>query len=197
MSKELEIEFKSLVSPTAFKKSLTYFAVSEKQFVTQTNLYFDTADFKLKALGCGLRIRYFSDRAEATLKVPQATGLLEITDSIQLVQIPEIKAHEKFLAAAPEIAEALSQQQIFLTDLTLVGDLTTRRAEFDISLGKLALDESWYADEHDFEIELEVQNTQASQKDFEKLLSTLDIPYQKADNKISRAVSAHLKRKNS
>lgn len=83
MSKEIEIEFKSMLTPDEYIELLRYYNVTDEQFVMQTNLYFDTADFQLKHLGMGLRIRRFTSKAEATLKIPQEVGLLEVTDSSQ------------------------------------------------------------------------------------------------------------------
>ena len=71
MSKEIEIEFKSMLTLDEYTELLRYYNVTDEQFVMQTNLYFDTADFQLKHLGMGLRIRRFTTKAEATLKIPQ------------------------------------------------------------------------------------------------------------------------------
>ncbi len=48
MSEEIEIEFKSMLSQIEYEKLLRYYNITDDQFVIQTNLYFDTADFQLK-----------------------------------------------------------------------------------------------------------------------------------------------------
>ena len=83
MSEHLEIEFKTLVSPQDFKRLIDHFAIQNGLF-TQTNHYFDTDDFQLKAQRMGLRIRVLADRGELTLKVPAPEGLLEINDPYRL-----------------------------------------------------------------------------------------------------------------
>ena len=83
MSEHLEIEFKTLVSPQDFKRLIDHFAIQNGLF-TQTNHYFDTDDFQLKAQRMGLRIRVLADRGELTLKVPAPEGLLEINDPLSL-----------------------------------------------------------------------------------------------------------------
>ena len=56
--------------------------------------------------------------------------------------------------------------------------------------GKLALDESWYSDQHDFELELEVPDSTFEELDFKQLLKRHDLPYRHTQNKIVRAVTA-------
>ncbi|MDU5334389.1 CYTH domain-containing protein [Enterococcus sp.] len=190
MSKEIEIEFKSMLTKKEYETLLRYYNVSDEQFVTQTNLYFDTTDFQLKQHGMGLRIRRFADKAEATLKIPQTIGLLEVTDPLTLNEVDEALAKDQFAQQAAEILEQLETLNIPLSDLHLIGKLITNRAEFMISEGKLALDESWYSEHHDFELELEVPNSGFDETAFKQLLAKFDLPYRKTQNKIVRAVSA-------
>lgn len=190
MSKEIEIEFKSMLTKDEYKTLLHYYNVSDEQFVTQTNLYFDTADFQLKQHAMGLRIRRFADKAEATLKVPQTIGLLEVTDPLTLNEVDEALAKDQFAQQATEILEQLEALDISLYNLHLIGKLITKRAEFMIPEGKLALDESWYSEHHDFELELEVSDSSFDETAFKQLLAKFDLPYRKTQNKIVRAVSA-------
>lgn len=190
MSKEIEIEFKSMLTQNDYEKLLHYYNVTNKQFVIQTNLYFDTVDFQLKQRGMGLRIRYFSDTAEATLKIPQTVGLLEVTDRLSLDEVEQAINKDQFTPQATEILEQLRTFNISLSDLHLIGKLITKRAEFTIPEGKLALDESWYSDYHDFELELEVPDYYFNEGDFKQLLNKFELPYRKTKNKIARAVSA-------
>lgn len=190
MSKEIEIEFKSMLTQNDYEKLLHYYNVTNKQFVIQTNLYFDTVDFQLKQRGMGLRIRYFSDTAEATLKIPQTVGLLEVTDRLSLDEVEQAINKDQFTPQATEILGQLRTLNISLSDLHLIGKLITKRAEFTIPEGKLALDESWYSDYHDFELELEVPDYNFNEGDFKQLLNKFELPYRKTKNKIARAVSA-------
>ena len=190
MSKEIEIEFKSMLTQNDYEKLLRYYNVTNKQFVIQTNLYFDTTDFQLKQRGMGLRIRYFSDTAEATLKIPQTVGLLEVTDRLSLDEVEQAINKDQFTPYATEILGQLRTFNISLSDLHLIGKLITKRAEFTIPEGKLALDESWYSDYHDFELELEVPDYNFNEGDFKQLLNKFELPYRKTKNKIDRAVSA-------
>lgn len=190
MSKELEIEFKSMLAQAEYEKMLRHYEITTEHFVQQTNLYFDTADFKLKQHGMGLRIRCFDTTAEATLKIPQAVGLLEVTDSLTLAEAEQVLKKNHFTSKATEIFTHLQMLNILPIDLHLIGKLTTKRAEFMIPEGKLVLDESWYTDHHDFELELEVPNASFELTDFKQLLSRFKLPYRKTQNKIVRAVTA-------
>lgn len=190
MSEEIEIEFKSMLSQIEYEKLLRYYNITDDQFVIQTNLYFDTADFQLKQQGMGLRIRCFTDTAEATLKVPQPVGLLEVTDKLTLTEVDQALQKNQFTSEATEILARLQSLNISFSHLLLIGKLITKRAEFTIPEGKLALDESWYSDQHDFEFELEVLDPEYAEADFEKLLKKFDLPFPKTQNKIVRAVTA-------
>lgn len=194
MSKEIEIEFKSMLTNDDYEHLLHYYTITNDQFVIQTNLYFDTADFQLKQQGMGLRIRRFAEKAEATLKVPQTIGLLEITDTLTLADTEQALQNNQFTSQATEILAQLRNLAISLTDLQLIGQLTTKRVEFMIPEGKLALDESWYSDQHDFELEIEVADASYGEAEFKQLLKKFQLPYRKTQNKIVRAVAAQQKR---
>jgi len=193
LSEEIEIEFKSMLTQNEYEKLLRYYDVMDDQFVMQTNLYFDTADFQLKKHGMGLRIRRFAAKAEATLKIPQPVGLLEVTDTLMITDVDRAIEREQF-PEATEILARLKQLNISLSDLSLIGKLITKRAEFTISKGKLALDESWYVNQHDFELELEVIDSSYTEDDFNQLLEKFNLPYRKTQNKIARAVTEQQKR---
>lgn len=190
MSKEIEIEFKCMLTKKEYTDLLRNYQITDDQFTKQTNLYFDTDDFKLKELGMGLRIRRFVNNAEATLKVPQKVGLLEITDALSLKIAELIEKENQFPTEAVEIQDHLHKLKIVSSDLHLIGKLITKRVEFTIPEGKLALDESWYSDQHDYELELEVPDSSFAEVDFKKLLNKFNIPYRKTQNKIARAVTA-------
>ncbi|MGG5369760.1 CYTH domain-containing protein [Enterococcus sp. AZ196] len=194
MSEEIEIEFKSMLTQNEYEGLLRYYDITSDQFVIQTNLYFDTADFQLKKQGMGLRIRRFADSAEATLKIPRAVGLLEVTDDLTLAEVDRALEKTRFAAEAGEILDRLKQLSISLLDLHLIGKLITKRAEFIIPEGKLALDESWYGEMHDFELELEVSDADFAEDEFNQLLKTFDLPYRKTQNKIARAVTEQQQR---
>lgn len=68
MSQNLEIEAKILLTQPTYQKIISSYP--EKASFDQQNFYFETPDSQIRRHGCSLRIRLYSDRAEATLKVP-------------------------------------------------------------------------------------------------------------------------------
>lgn len=185
MSEHLEIEFKTLVSPQDFKRLIDHFAIQKTDFFTQTNHYFDTDDFQLKAQRMGLRIRVLADRGELTLKVPAPEGLLEINDPLSL----ETANHfikRNHLPTEGAVAKKLQELGIEIASIHLIGSLKTARAEKQIPQGLLALDGSWYNQQHDFELELEVTEAESGKQAFQTLMADLNIPITLAPNKIQR-----------
>ena len=189
MSKNLEIEFKTLVSSTDFLQVKNYFQLEEKDFFIQENYYFDTIDFKLKKNNSGLRVRLFSSNAELTLKTPEKIGLLETTDSLSLQKATKIISDEKFPIEGA-VYNKLTHFGINPTTLRLIGCLKTKRAEKKLPQGLLALDESWYNQHHDFELELEVVDSIRGKADFLLLLEQLNLKEKPAQNKIQRMLTS-------
>ncbi|OJG45994.1 hypothetical protein RV04_GL001760 [Enterococcus hermanniensis] len=182
-----------MLTASEYNRLLHSYQIAENQFVQQTNIYFDTPDFLLKAQGMGLRIRRFENSAEATLKVPQSVGLLEVTDALSLEEVNANVQSAQFVPEAKEVLAYLRALHISIENLQLIGQLTTKRAELSIPEGKLALDESWYSQQHDFELELEVPNATFSEEDFKQFLQRFGLPFRKTQNKIARAVHAQQK----
>lgn len=195
MAKEVEIEYKSLLTEEAFTQLKTnYFPVDASPF-QQTNYYFDTQAFALKNLNSGLRIRVRRDREpELTLKTPfeDQIGLLETTD-----QLPADFNTLTTPSTWPtgDVHTHLKELNVPVNDLILTAELTTHRLEKRIAPGiLLVLDESWYHGKHDFELEMEVTDATAGYAFFTKFLADHEIPVTPGPNKIARAVRANLEK---
>ena len=93
------------------------------------------------------------------------------------------------------VADRLIQEQIDPAAVKPFAELTTRRAEFSVTEGLLALDESWYGQSHDYELELEVSEASSGKRAFLSLLDRLHISYRPAKNKIIRALEEKLSKK--
>ncbi|ELK3068577.1 CYTH domain-containing protein, partial [Listeria monocytogenes] len=79
MVKELEIEFRNLLTKEEYDTLIESFRVKEEDFFEQTNYYLDTANFGLKERHSALRIRQLDTQYQLTLKTPEARGLMETT----------------------------------------------------------------------------------------------------------------------
>lgn len=188
MSKELEIEFKNLLMKEEYLALLTSFGYTIADAQTQTNHYFDTEDFQLKALHSALRIRNKANDFESTLKIPAATGNYEITDKLSEQQAEAMLNSRNF--ESPEVLAVLTEKNIDPGKLKLLGSLTTHRIEFNYKDGLLVLDHSQYCGIDDFEVEFEVSDEKLGQQQFQEFLEEQDIPLRTADKKIARFMKA-------
>ncbi|MGL5915860.1 MAG: CYTH domain-containing protein [Culicoidibacterales bacterium] len=193
MTTEHEIEFKNLLTREDFERLSQYFPLPTAH--EQTNTYFDTPDFKIKALGGALRIRSKGERYECTLKLPHESGdgLNEFTQ-----QIPKAASQHSLeqLNTATHVLELLSQAGIAKETLIVLTSLKTFRRELAFQGGLLVFDESFYSDVHDFELEFEYHSFEQGQAIFQKLLADYEIPVLMAHSKIKRAMLAAAKQHN-
>ncbi|EJN93865.1 CYTH domain-containing protein [Streptococcus ratti] len=178
----LEIEYKTLLTKEEFNRIKEQMPHIEP--VTQTNYYFDTDSFDLKANKMSLRIRTFTDKAELTLKVPQKVGNLEYNHDLLLSEAETIIRTLQFPDI--EIKELISRTGIKLNDLKVLGNLTTVRREITTKIGLMALDYNRYAGIEDYELELEVSDAQKGKTDFEAFLQANRIQFKYAKSKVAR-----------
>lgn len=187
MSQNLEIEYKNLLTKEEYHRLINFFKIEEFQAKTQVNHYFDTASFHLKNLHCALRVREKNNHYEMTLKQPAKIGLLETN---QLISESEAQNLLKFnILPAGTINEKLEPLGIQIKDIEYFGSLTTNRAEFSYKDGLIVLDHSTYLDVEDYEIEYEVTDPIRGRQIFDELLTELNIPLRKTDNKVKRFYS--------
>lgn len=184
MTQSLEIEFKNLLTQLEYEKIKSYFNLKESMFFQQANHYFDTLTFTLKENHSALRIRKKSNYFELTLKQPVTDGLLE-TNQI-LTELEAKAALEDNVIPKGEITDLLTTMNIDPSQIHFFGTLTTKRAEWEYKEGLLVLDYSSYLNTNDYELEYEVLNREIGYATFVELLSTLQIPIRKTDNKIMR-----------
>lgn len=184
MSQNIEIEFKNIVTKQEFEKLKAHFQVKESHFFIQKNHYFDTPDFALKENGSALRIRKKGNRYELTLKQPHPDGLLETNEDLHVDSVEEIiksgSITNKF------IRSLIAKMNINPDTLEYFGSLTTNRAEIEYGQGIIVLDHSCYLNIEDYELEYEVTNRAEGNVLFTNLLTELEIPIRKTENKIKR-----------
>lgn len=188
MAKELEIEFKNLLTKDEFIKLQQVFHITEKMFIEQTNYYFETPSFSLKNSGGALRIRQKSHSFVLTLKMKQAIGHLEVHQ--KLSESEAMKILETSQIPDGEVKDYLNAENIKIENLALLGDLTTRRVEVPYENGLLVLDHSTYLNHEDYELEYEVTNELIGKNHFINLLRKYEIPERQTLNKIKRFFNA-------
>lgn len=191
MSKEMEIEFKNMLNKEEYDSLLAEYQLSESSLKTQTNIYFDTPDFKLKAKKMGLRIRLSNSTTEFTLKTPTSNQhtLLEVTDYLSSFT-SELSLVEQISLETSEVAEYLIHEGIQLSSLQPIGQLTTTRGEVSLQSNVLlVLDKSLYYGKTDYELEMEVTDVKEGALIFKDILKKHHIPVRQADKKIARMLA--------
>lgn len=184
LKQEIEIEFKNIVTKEEFDRLRSHFQLTEDQFVSQENHYFDTPAFSLKDCGAALRIRSKKDKFVLTLKQPHQEGLLETHEALTNEQAKELRDGSAKIPST--IQQLITDLQVDSHALTYFGTLRTSRAEIPYKNGLLVLDHSFYLGAEDYELEYEVTDANEGAKYFEQLLTELDIKKKPTENKIRR-----------
>ncbi|WP_079508118.1 CYTH domain-containing protein [Mesobacillus jeotgali] len=184
MSKNIEIEFKNMLTQEEFTFLSGYFNLGPEHFKEQVNHYFDTPSFSLKDKGSALRIREKGDIFEMTLKQPAKQGLLETNQILTPLQAENALSAGKLPEG--EVKTAILEVISDIEDLQYFGSLKTIRAEVEYKGGLLVLDHSYYLNTEDYELEYEVTNESEGYKIYSKFLEELKIPLRSTDNKIKR-----------
>lgn len=184
MQKHLEFEFKSLLSQEEYEKLMIKFKGNRLDL--QTNHYFDTPRFSLKALACSLRVRE-RESFEITFKRKKNYNNIELNQPITAEEFELMKESGEIPDGelANDISSLLNGQKIvnFMS-------LSTLRMYLPYSNGILFIDKSSYCGTSDYEIEYEASSYYNGKKEFIDLIKDLDIVYKKSDKKIKRAYSA-------
>ena len=182
--KHLEIEMKTLLSEVEYDRLQAQFL--EVTPVTQKNYYLDTPDFYLRQHKIAMRIRTFDTSAELTIKIPQEVGNMEYNQSLTLEEAKYCLENCKLPQGM--IMEELKSRGLSPNGWAVLGCLTTVRYEKETAIGLMALDQSHYFDIVDYELELEVENSDQGNLDFQDFLCANEIQFKKAPSKLVRFI---------
>ncbi|MGY3704497.1 hypothetical protein BW731_03400 [Vagococcus martis] len=189
MAKEIEIEFKNMLTKDEFQQLLTTYFPDTPAF-SQTNCYFDTPDNTLKEKSMGLRLRKRQGKNECTLKVPTSNtnAYQEITDSLTEKEINTLIKEER-VPLGRDVANYLESIGVAVTDLKKIGFLTTYRREKKLNNEcLLVLDESHFGKTVDYELEMEVTESKKGELFFNDFLIKENIKRHPASKKIARMI---------
>lgn len=167
-----------------YEKIKTHFHLNDNQFFLQENHYFDTVNFELKENKSALRIRKKENQFELTLKQPIVEGLLETNQILTETEANFALYHNQLPNGS--IVNLIKELNIDPSNIHFFGTLKTNRAEWEYKNGLLVLDYSSYLNTEDYELEYEVSDRDVGRKIFLELLSSLNIPVRKTENKIKR-----------
>lgn len=180
-----DVQFKTLLSLEEYERLIERFKGNRTDM--QTNHYFDTKRFSLKALDASLRVRD-RDTLELTFKRKKGYSMQENTIPIDNEVLEKIRK----TGVVPE-------EEIQNELLPLIGDqkvynflsLSTLRMYLPYKNGVLFIDKSEYLNVTDYELEYLGKNYRESKKEFIQIIGELEIIYKKADKKIKRAFKAY------
>lgn len=164
MNKQIEIEYKMILKPRQFAYIKNKFPFTYP--IKQTNHYFDTPAKELSSKRYALRIREIEQSYILTLKIPQKIGVLELEQEVSSIQIQQEVLSQPLL-------DALSFIQI--EELSCFGFLTTYRSTLELPEATICLDENFYHEHHDYEIEYEVKKDHESYPAFIAFLHDCNI----------------------
>ena len=189
MSQEIEKEFKNLLTKDEYDELLSKLQLNEKEAIQQTNIYFDTPDEQLKNQNMGLRIRLFEDSGELTLKSPISEHeKLETTDQLSIEQATDM-ANRATIDLNGFVSKKLEEYSIKISDLKSIGQLSTLRYTFPGDGGMYFLDESYYQDQKDYELEFETDDVKNGKILFDEFLHCHHIKKRKTVQKIERMLN--------
>ena len=180
-----DVEFKSLLSKEEYDLLIAAFPNSKTDL--QTNHYFDTERFSLKALDASLRVR---ERNDYSLTYKRKRGY---TDDVRTVIITKedfdlIKETGK--VHIPEIASELTN---IVKDQKLINflSLSTFRTYLPYKNGVLNIDKSTYCGVSDYEVEYSSKSYHQGREIFVNFINEYGIKYKKSDKKIKRAYAEY------
>lgn len=186
MSKELEIEFKTLLTKEEYVKLCTKFQDCKRNL--QINYYFDTSRFTLKASDIGLRVRMLDkDKYVITLKKKKGYALQEFNETVNKETFDQIL--QTGIIPVEEIQKELDdiiKGQLLINYMSL----STYRISFPYKKGFLAIDKCKYVNTVDYELEYEATTYEGGKREFIELVREFGITYKKSQPKIKRAYDA-------
>lgn len=186
MADKLEVSFRTLLTKAEYQRLCKQY--SEKPSNLQTNYYFDTARYTLKAAEVVLRVRVREgSRYELALRRKKGYNKVEIVNQItedefnKFLETGDIPS----LEVKAEIGDLIKDQKI-LNYMSL----STFRIYFPHKHGVLAIDKCEYLGQTDYELEFQASTRDQGRKDFVETVKELNINYKVADTKIKRAYNA-------
>ncbi|GGM24753.1 CYTH domain-containing protein [Paraliobacillus quinghaiensis] len=184
MAQEIEMESKNLLTETEYNKLFNYLELTPNQIKQQTNYYFETPDFQLKAHGAALRIRVKDGQWQLTLKEPYQNGLLETHDHLTADEAEKWLSNQ--LIPKPHVKKQLNNMGITFESLNYGGALKTDRIETPYKQALVVIDYSVYNNTFDYELEVESETKEKSEAVLLELIEQLNISKKPTKNKIER-----------
>ena len=186
MADKLEVSFRTLLTKTEYNRLCKMYESAPSNL--QTNYYFDTQRFTLKAAEVVLRVRVREgNRYELALRRKKGYNKIEIVDIITEEQFQELLNGSDIpsLEIKAEITDLIKEQK-----LVNYLSISTYRIFFPHKHGVLAIDKCDYLGQTDYELEFQAATRDQGKKEFVETVKELGINYKVAETKIKRAYNA-------
>lgn len=191
MAKNLEIEYKNILSQAEYEKLFQHYSFEETVPLTQENFYFDTANGELGKRHIGLRVRITDNYVHLTMKQPvKDHQKLETTEKLTKSDGESIKANGK-LSHGGEVENFLASIDILLEDLIIIGHFKTIRHQQVVEEQDMVLDHCFFTNFEDYELEVETNNPKVGLAFYQNLLQKFKIPQRPIKQKIVRMNQNH------
>ena len=180
-----EAEFKSLLTEEEYNYLIKQFPNAKTDL--QTNHYFDTPRFSLKALDASLRVR---ERNDFSMTYKRQKGYSIDVKTCDITREDFDKIRETGVVHIEEIANDLAN---VIKDQKVFNflSLSTFRTYLPYEDGVLNIDRSEYCGIVDYEIEYSSRSYHQGKDTFVKFINDYGIKYKKSDKKIKRAFNAY------
>lgn len=186
MKKNLEIEFKNILSESEYQKLYALFNFTSKEANNQVNIYFDTLNHALETKKTALRLRKTEKYNHLTIKQPlMENQTLETTLKLTAEISDQIEKEGKMPETA-EINAMLNQLGIRAADLIVIGKFKTTRHESNWRNSLIVLDNVEFEHFNDYELEMETADFNQGKIDFENFLAHFNIKQRPSAQKVIR-----------
>lgn len=186
MNEHIEIEYKILLTKDIFLQILKQYQSQIQNDYIQINHYLTHPLLQQKKYM--LRIREKNNTFELTLKRPTNNHRLETNIMITAQERDKIFQH---IPISNEIIDILTKENINPLELQNQFSLTTHRYDIILPEGTLSLDDNVYLDQHDYELEFEVNDEKSGYQKFLHIIQPFHLLYVKnCPSKIQRAFYA-------
>ena len=176
----MEYEARVMVDEILFNKIKNFYTSNYPNYrsISNHNFYYDTKELFLTKNHVVLRIRDISNKNyELTLKVKGHNGDLEINHPLSIDEVNKLKNNFKIENQA--ILKELEKYDFDLSQLELIVDLKTNRIEIEFPEYLLVIDENYYRNKVDYNLEIESSSKDKAEKYLLDICHKFNIEYKK------------------
>lgn len=176
----MEYEARVMVDEILFNKIKNFYISNYANYrsISNHNFYYDTKELFLTKNHIVLRIRDINNKTyELTLKVKGHKGDIEINHPLSLDEVNKLK--NNFKVENKAILKELEKYDFDLSQLELIVDLKTNRIEIDFPDYLLVIDENFYRNKVDYNLEVESSSKEKAEKYLLDICNKFNIEYKK------------------